>query len=162
MGLHRHSRRCAREACNVHGASTAIARAEARLLEFDEAIICGFFVLCRSFLYQSVAEERFSSITLRVRNQVHHENGRLSSVILSPFADGHPHASRLEIRQTPRRPAPRIAPRIRYRADCRATSKPPIAGRATRPSESRCRTSPPRVHICMLSNHRCVKLFWEN
>ena len=37
-------------------------------------------------MYQSVAEERFSSITLRVRNQVHHENGRLSSVIyrLSP------------------------------------------------------------------------------
>ena len=32
-------------------------------------------------MYRSVTEERFSNITLRVRNQVHHENERLSSVI---------------------------------------------------------------------------------
>ena len=32
-------------------------------------------------MYQSVTEDRFSNITLRVRNQVHHENERLSSVI---------------------------------------------------------------------------------
>jgi hypothetical protein len=38
--------------------------------------------------------------------------------------DGHPHASRLEIRQTPPAAGPRIARRIRYRADCRALREP--------------------------------------
>ena len=113
----------------------------------DEAIICGFFVLCRSFLYQSVAEERFSSITLRVRNQVHHENERLSSVIyrLPPTVTRMRLAWRFGKRHGG---SPRVARRIRYRADYHATSKPPITGPATRPSGSRCRTSPPRVHIC--------------
>jgi hypothetical protein len=84
-------------------------------------------------LYRSVTEERFSNITLRVRNQVHHENERLSSVIyrLPPMVTRMRPAWRFGERRGGRpknhtpHPLPRGLSRHRQAAD-RRTSKSSI------------------------------------
>jgi hypothetical protein len=78
---------------------------------------------------------------------------------LSLSADGHLHASCPgDSAKRYRGQAEETHAATRYSADCRALRKSPIADKKIVHQK----LAVERAHICMLSNHRSIKLFWDN